>query len=199
MAPRDPKKFDPADAHLLDTPKREDYLPAATLIAALELTGVERIVDYGAGTGRLALAADAALDRGEVVAVEESPEMYERLSAATAGSRVLPLLITANEVPLPDRSAERVLAVSLLHEVRGEGALAEMGRLLSDAGQLLVVDWARDVEREFGPPDRLLYTASEADVELAAAGLRAERLDLGLPFHFALRARRMVPGEGSRN
>jgi SAM-dependent methyltransferase len=91
------------------------------------------------------------------------------------------------EVPLPDAWANRVLAVNLLHEVRGETALAEMRRLLAPEGQLLVVDWERGGERAFGPPDHLLYSADEAHEELASAGFAVERLELGLPFHFALR------------
>jgi len=48
MTARDPKKFDPARAHLLDAPERERYLPTAALVDLLELGGEETVVDYGA-------------------------------------------------------------------------------------------------------------------------------------------------------
>lgn len=189
MTGRDPKKFDPARAHVLDAPERERYLPTGQLLALLDLHGHETVVDYGAGTGRLSRAVADALTRGQVIAVDESPEMVERLNdelADSAHARVLH--ITDNHVPVPDGSADRVLAVSLLHEVRDESALAEMRRLLTPDGFVLVVDWERGRERNSGPPDDLLYTAAEAADELRAAGLRAEHLDAGLPFHFALMA-----------
>jgi ubiquinone/menaquinone biosynthesis C-methylase UbiE len=190
MTERDPKKFDPARAHVLDAPERERYLPAAQLVALLELGGDETVVDYGAGTGRLSRAVAAVLtDAGRVIAVDESPEMFELLKEQLAGvARTEPLHITDNNVALPDGSADRVLALNMLHEIRGESALAEMHRLLRRGGFVLVVDWERGRERDSGPPDELLYTADEACKELRAAGLAPELLDAGLPWHFAIKA-----------
>lgn len=191
MPDRDPKKFDPARAHLLDAPERERYLPTAALIGALELRGDELVVDYGAGTGRLTVAAaDALTADGQVVAVDESPEMVERLRERVGGRPAIQVMaISDNRVPLDDGAADRILAVNLLHEIRGEGALREMRRLLAPGGRLLAVDWERGRERPSGPPDRILFSAEEAGGELRAAGFDVETLDLGLPYHYALRAR----------
>ncbi len=189
MAGRDAKKFDPARAHVLDAPERERYLPTVELIDQLRLGGDEMVVDYGAGTGRVSRAIAEQLRRGELLAVDESPEMFEHLRANLADcDSARALLITGNRVPLPDGRADRVLAVNLLHETRGEPALAEMRRLLAPGGFILVVDWERGRERDSGPPDGLLYTATEAADELHAAGLTPEPLDARLPFHFAIRA-----------
>nr|MBA2767089.1 hypothetical protein [Solirubrobacterales bacterium] len=56
---RPERKFDPARADHLDAPERDAYLPDAPLVALLALQGAETVVDYGAGTGRLALAVRA--------------------------------------------------------------------------------------------------------------------------------------------
>jgi SAM-dependent methyltransferase len=184
----DPKKFDPCRADVLDAPEREHYLPTEKVINALELRGDERVVDYGAGTGRFAAAVAARLRGGEVFAVDESPDMFQLLSRR-ADDGIRPLLVVSNTVPLDTGSVDLVLAVNVLHEIRGESALEEIGRLLAADGRLLVVDWERERKRPFGPPDRLLYSAAEAHTELAAAGFDAEPLSLGLPYHFALRAR----------
>lgn len=130
--PRPERKFDSARAGQLDAPEREAYLPDAPLVALLELRGEEVVVDYGAGTGRLAIAVRMALgDGGRVVAVDESDEMVERLGEriAAAGARVETAAIASNRVGEPDAGVDRVLAVNLLHEIRGEGALEEMRRL----------------------------------------------------------------------
>lgn len=186
------RKFDPARAGRLDAPERERYLPDAPLVAALGLRGGETVVDYGAGTGRLAIAVSRALgDGGRVLAVEENEEMagHLRKRVADADARVEVLMIAGNQVPAPDAGVDRVLAVNLLHEVHGESALEEMRRLLRSDGLLLVADWerGRDPERPLGPPDDILYTEGEAVAELQRAGFAVERRE-GFAYHFLLLA-----------
>jgi ubiquinone/menaquinone biosynthesis C-methylase UbiE len=189
MAQHDPKKFDPAHAASLDATEREDYLPSEKLVALLELDGGETVLDYGAGTGRLAVIAAERAPGGRVVAVDESPEMIEHLKRRLAAApNTEAVLIVANQVPLADNVVDRILAVNLLHEIRGEGALSEMRRVLASLGVLLVVDWERGRPRPGGPPDELLYTAGEAASELRSNGFDTAEIDAGLPFHFAIRA-----------
>lgn len=183
-------KFDPARAHKLDAPERDAFLPDAPLVALLDLQGEETVVDYGAGTGRLAIAVRTALGAGgRVIAVDESEEMVallrERVEAA--GARVETAPIASNRVPEPDGGADRVIAVNLLHEVRGERALEEMRRLLGPGGLLLVADWerGRDPERALGPPDEILYSEKEAAAELERAGFDVEP-HAGRPWHYVL-------------
>jgi len=187
---RPERKFDPARADHLDAPERDTYLPDAPLVALLGLRGEETVVDYGAGTGRLAIAARTALGTcGRVIAVDESDEMVARLRERIAGSgaQVEAVPITANRVPEPDGAADRVLAVNLLHEVRGERALEEIRRLLGPDGLLLVADWerGRDRERTLGPPDEILYSEDEAAAELERVGFEVER-HAGRRWHFVL-------------
>ena len=186
-------KFDPARAGRLDAPEREGYLPDAPLVAKLELSGGETVVDYGAGTGRLAIAVSRALgEGGRVLAVEENEEMLAHLGEriAETGTPVEVVSVTANRVPLPDASVDRMLAVNLLHEVRGEHALEEMRRLLRPDGLLLVADWerGRDPQRTLGPPEEILYTEGEAVAELERAGF-AVAVQPGLAYHLVLLAR----------
>lgn len=186
---REPRKFDPAKAASLDSPEREAYLPTQVIVALLALSGQETVVDYGAGTGRLSVALADALPDGRVLAVDESEEMVGHLRRATAERAVVePILIARNSVPVGDGAADRILAVNVLHEVRGERVLSEMRRLLAPDGFLLVVDWERGRPRDFGPPDELLYSEAEAEAELRAAEFRVERLAPGFPFHLTLRA-----------
>jgi SAM-dependent methyltransferase len=190
------RKFDPARADRLDAPERETYLPDAPLVALLGLAGEETVIDYGAGTGRLAIAARAALGAGgRVIAVDESEEMVARLREriAVAEAHVEVVGIASNRVPEPDGTADRVLAVNLLHEVHGERALEEMRRLLHPDGLLLVADWerGRELERPLGPPDEILYSEDEAVAELDRAGFEVERHP-GQRWHFVLAGRPRV-------
>ncbi len=151
------------------------------------------MVDYGAGTGRLAIAVRAVLGAGgRVTAVEENEEMLARLRerVGAAGDQVEAVAIESNRVPEPDGEVDRVLAVNLLHEIRGERALEEMRRLLGPDGLLLVADWerGRDSERALGPPDEILYTEEEAAAELERAGFEVEPRE-GFRHHFVLLGR----------
>lgn len=189
MSHRHSHKFDPARAHLLDSPERNGYLPDQTLVDLLELEGGETVLDYGAGTGRVALAAAERLPRGRVIAVEENAEMLKRLATHAQGSTVEVIAIAHNRVPLKSASVDRILAINMLHEVRGENALGEMYRLLAPHGFALVVDWDRERPGEPGPPAEHRYTRAEAVAELSEAGFEVQPLEPGLPYHFALRAR----------
>jgi putative redox protein len=189
MPERDPKKFDPARAGILDAPEREQYLPSEKLVGLLELTGAETVLDYGAGTGRLTVLAAKAIPHGRILAVDESSEMLVHLQQRLAGTaNAHAALISSNRVALHEGEADRILAVNLLHEIRGEDALREMRRVLAPKGILLVVDWERGRPRPSGPPDQLLYTAAEAASELRHAGFDTEDVAAGLPFHFVIRA-----------
>jgi ubiquinone/menaquinone biosynthesis C-methylase UbiE len=184
-------KFDPARAHLLDSADRDSFLPDGTLVELLALSGNETVLDYGAGTGRVALAAAAKLPQGRVIALDESSEMLERLRVRTANSGNIEVLkVAGNAIPLADASVQRILAINLLHEIRGENALSEMHRLLAPTGLLLVVDWDRERPSDPGPPAEHRYSASEAEQELANGGFRTERPGVVLPYHFVLLARR---------
>ncbi len=196
MPERESRKFDPARAPLLDSAERDAFLPDGAVVDLLELTGIETVLDYGAGSGRVALAAAARLADGRVIAVDESPEMIALLRQRVAdAANVEVMAIHDNTVPLEDESVDRILTINVLHEVRGEGALAEMHRLLSSTGLLLVVDWDLERPSEPGPPAHLRYSRSEAAEECAAAGFEVQPIDAELPYHFVLSARRRRRGE----
>lgn len=191
---REPHKFDPRRAGRLDLPERQEFLPNEKVLDMLDLRGDETVVDYGAGSGTLTVPLAASLPRGVVHAVDESPEMISHLRERLEGAdlqNVISHEIRENKVPLEDGTADRVLAVNLLHEVVGETALEEMCRLLTLHGLLLVVDWRGDVEREFGPPKGVTLSPEEGREMLEAAGFVATPVvDPGFPYHFALLARR---------
>lgn len=191
-------KFDPAKAENLDVAARDDYLPPERLIGELALGGGETVVDYGAGTGYLTgPLATAVGERGRVLAVDESEPMVDRLRAAVRGvPAVETLLITDNHVPVTDASVAGILAVNLLHEIRGEGALAEMRRVLAPRGRLVVADWRPGVpDRPSGPPDDALYTPESAADELRRWGF-AVREAARPPYHYVLVATLADDGDG---
>ncbi len=162
----------------------------------LALEGAETVVDYGAGSGVVTVVVAERLLEGVVHAVDESPEMLEHLTGRLAGAdlqNVVTHLIKDNSVDLESDSVDRVLAVNLLHEVIGEGALSEMRRLLKPDGFLLVADWRSDVSRETGPPSDVSLSPREGRRLLEEAGFDVAAADVDFPYHFVFVARQEVP------
>ena len=142
---------------------RPDYAPAAVRWA-LEPAPGPRVLDLGAGTGKLtgtlvALGAD-------VVAIEPDPAMLAELRRALPGARAVPG--SAEAIPLPDASIDAVLVGNALHWFDMAVAGPEMARVLAPGGVLAGlwnvlddrVDWVAGLERvagsaAIGPRDTL--------------------------------------------
>ena len=150
------------------------------------------MVDYGAGSGVVTVVVAGRLPEGVVHAIDESPEMVEHLTERLAGTglqNVVVRLIKDNKVDLEGGSVDRILAVNLLHEVIGEGALSEMRRLLKPDGFLLIADWRSDVSRDTGPPAEVSLSPQEGRALLKEAGFSVAAGDANFPYHFVFVAR----------
>lgn len=106
--------------------------------------------DLGAGTGFL---TEELLARGaEVIAVDQSEAMLETLHrklAPAAGGRLQVRVGTAEALPLPDASVDRVVANMFLHHVEDPAvAIREGARVLRPGGRIVISDLDRH-EHEF--------------------------------------------------
>jgi SAM-dependent methyltransferase len=107
------------------------------------------VIDLGAGTGKLTELLVAAGHR--VSAVDPSTDMLEQLRARLPG--VLTAVGGAEDVPLPDASADVVTAAQAWHWFDDTLAPAECARLLRPGGRLALVwnerdesvDWVRAI------------------------------------------------------
>jgi SAM-dependent methyltransferase len=108
-----------------------------------------RVIDLGAGTGKLT----ASLIRigADVTAVEPDPKMLAVLRRDLDSARSLSG--SAEEIPLPDASADAVVAGQAMHWFDLDRALPEIARVLSPGGVLAGlwnvdddrVDWVADL------------------------------------------------------
>jgi ubiquinone/menaquinone biosynthesis C-methylase UbiE len=185
-------RFDPAKFAKLEDPDRLAWQHPDAVVDLLGLTGVETVVDYGAGTGVYTLPIAAALPRGRVIAVDLSRDLLDILESKLTpelAARVQIVATKANEVPLPDGTAEVVLAVNVWHELYDEtGALAEMRRLLAPDGRLVIVDWA-PIERPVGPPADHVLSLERTKATVESMGLHIRRVrapSAPLPYHYAV-------------
>jgi ubiquinone/menaquinone biosynthesis C-methylase UbiE len=169
------EKFDPKHADKLENPERLVELPPAKLVELLRLTGAETVVDFGAGTGMYSIPLAAALQLGRVLAVDEQPELLDRLRAKLAAHtqtvNVEPVLSERGSVPLDDAVADRMLVVNVLHHVDDDpGALREIWRLLAPGGLLVAAEFAR-MERPVGPPNDHVLPLDDVRALLTGVGL----------------------------
>jgi SAM-dependent methyltransferase len=105
--------------------------------------GAARVLDLGAGTGKL---TRQLRDRGlDVTAVEPSEGMREQLRQAVPGVTVL--AGTAERIPLPDHSVDAVMMAQAWHWVDPAAAVPEVARVLAPGGWLGLLWNVRD-ERE---------------------------------------------------
>ncbi len=140
----------------------------------------DRIVEVGAGTGRLTLEL---IDRGrEVVAVEPARPLRQilrrKLAAADHGDRVRVTHGFFDELPLPDDFADLVLACSAFTPASGhggDGGLSEMERVCRPGGCVAIIwpnnlDWlaARNYRYVcFAGPMSVEFSSPEEAIELA--------------------------------
>ena len=122
--------------------------------------GPHRVLDLGAGTGKL---TRQLWDRGlDVVAVEPSLRMREQLAQAVPEARLL--AGTAEQIPLPDHSVDAVLAAQSWHWVDPQRAVPEVARVLAPAGWLGLLwnmrDESEDWVAELG---RIMHSAGADD------------------------------------
>lgn len=124
---------------------RPGYPAAAAAWALAPLGGIAapRVLDLGAGTGKL---TEALPDHAEVTAVDPDPAMLDELRARFPHVRAA--VGTAEEIPLPDASVDAVLSGQAWHWFDPDRALPEIARVLRPGGVLAAVwnDDGADVE-----------------------------------------------------
>jgi demethylmenaquinone methyltransferase / 2-methoxy-6-polyprenyl-1,4-benzoquinol methylase len=99
-----------------------------------------KVLDVATGSGDLARVIESACPQAEVTGSDFSPEMLE--VARSLGSRHL-VQADALALPFPDGSFDAVtVAFGLRNMASWPSALAEMARVLSPAGHLLVLDFS---------------------------------------------------------
>ena len=133
--------------------------------------GATRVLDLGAGTGKL---TRQLRDRGlDVIAVEPSAGMRDQLTRAVPG--ITAYAGSAEEIPLPDGSVDAVLVAQAWHWVDRSRAVPEVARVLVPGGRLGLA-WNMRDEREAWVAElgRILHDAGEPD--------REDQATIGPPF-----------------
>lgn len=152
--------FDPGSADKLEDESRYRYLSRDELVAALDLDPNDSVADLGSGTGFY--TDDVAPFAGQVRAVDVQEEMHVLYREKGVPGNVT--LVTANIETLPFADGELDAAVSTMtfHEFAGDGAVAEVARVLDSGALFVVADWTANGSGESGPPVAERYVRDDA-------------------------------------
>ena len=187
---KQPERFDPARARVLDDVARFAYVPPERVVELLDVAPGATVLDFGTGTGTYAIELARRLPAATILALDEQPEMLERLRAKPDVA-ALPNLQAIAPAALSTHVGriDRIFALNVLHEL-GDDALASLVPLLAPGGTALVVDWNADVDRPVGPPNDHVYGLAAARARLEGSGSDVVVVALdGFPYHHAFRIR----------
>lgn len=164
---------------------RPSYPPQA--LDWLLPTSAQRVLDLGAGTGKLTRQLqDRRLD---VVAVEPAEQMRAQLLSVLPDVRTL--AGTAEQIPLPDAAVDAVLVAQAWHWVDVERAVPEVARVLSPGGRLGLLWNVRDERTDWvAELGRLIHrdTAQEMNTANPQVGPPfgpIERFDIAWTYHLS--------------
>ena len=169
------RRFAASQAHRLDDPQRQAWLPPAEVLNALARRSGETVADVGAGTGYFTLPlARAVGPDGKVYAVDAQTEMLTWLKSKLDREGLANVELVhaeADQTGLPEASCNLYFLANVWHELEDCGAVArEARRVLKAVGRIAILDWRPDVNPENGPPLAHRLDPSHAANHLHAAG-----------------------------
>lgn len=144
------------------------------------------LLDVGCGTGAFEQMLAEDYPGLEMVGVDISENMLTIAREKLASHpNVSFMQATASTLPFDDSRFDRVVSASALHYFEDpSAALAEMRRVLTPDGRLIIVDWCRDylacqiydrVLSRFDPAYQKCYTQRELHDLLTGAGFKPVR------------------------
>lgn len=153
-------------------------LDANAILAAAEVGPGMRLADFGVGrTGHLVFpAAQLVGDKGRVYGVDINADALKMLEGRRRQYLVhnLDLVrgdIEAGDLDIPANSLDRVFLVHTLPVVkRHADIVTEMRRLLTEAGQVIVIDWLPNTRHPVAPHAQFRLHPNQVDLAFVQAG-----------------------------
>lgn len=123
---------------------REDLLKQAELFSSC------RVLDFGCGTGTLAILAANQEPTAQIVGINVDPAQLRRAMVKLGDSgrtaAVEFRLVGTGPLPFPDGSFDRIVSCLVFHHLTPNAkqqALEECHRLLRSGGQIHIADWGK--------------------------------------------------------
>ncbi|HQT45251.1 MAG TPA: class I SAM-dependent methyltransferase [Candidatus Micrarchaeota archaeon] len=139
------------DFSRLETAERKKILPAREILEEIGISRGETVMDFGCGIGYFSIPAlDLVGEEGTVIAIDLSKERLAELKRRANGRKNLEIVNADNMDGI--RSADVILAITVLHEIDGQREfVSKCMASLKPGGRLVVIDWAKE-KTDMGPP-----------------------------------------------
>ncbi len=153
------EKLDPkVRAQRMDSEEHSKMLkPHELLNDVIGITKRMTCVDLGCGAGAFSFPMALYADEGMVYAVDNTPEMMERIRSKNPPPNLRLLECDATKTGLEEGIADFCLISLVLHDYKQpDDFISEAFRLLKPGGKLVVVEIKEDVESPQHPKDMLI-------------------------------------------
>lgn len=156
----------------LDGIQRKGLLPPEEILSRLTINKSDSVLDVGAGSGFLTIPV-AKMVNETVFALDIDLRMLKVIQAKADNLNIDNIkLLQGNidNIPLPAKSMDIVLASLILHEVRPlPMVIMQISGVLKTGGQLLCLEYEKDEKFLEGPPMNIRIKSSELEEELIKA------------------------------
>lgn len=115
------------------------------LLERLELSGTERVLDLGCGTGTFALLVKQHHPQAEVTGVDADQAMLSKARAQAGGALRFERAL-AQQLPYNEGAFDVVASSLFFHHLQRQDKLAvmrEARRVLCPGGRMLIADWGK--------------------------------------------------------
>lgn len=147
-----------------------------SMSALLETSPLGKLLDIGTGTGRMATVF--AGGASSVTAIDRSPDMLRLARAKTPadlGDKVRFMIGDFYSLPVEDATVDTAILHQVLHYAQEpERAIAEVSRVLTEGGRLLIADFAAHEREELRQRDahaRLGFSDAQIEAWYRAVGI----------------------------
>ncbi len=172
-------------ANNIDKLENQGRVKELAIEASLDLldVGDEMVVcDYGTGTGLFALPVSSRTNQ-TVYALDKDEAMLAVVDEKAKGSdirNIKTLQVDADAMPLENNSVDRLILVTVLHEIEDvPDFAAEVSRVIKDDGKVMVIDFFKK-DTPMGPPASKRISAYQAARHFLREGIDLERqVELG--------------------
>lgn len=150
----------------LENPDRIQELDPVRTLLRIGLRDGLTMADIGAGSGVFAMPA-ARITTGKVHVLEISDEMLEYIAGKAKNQNIANIeliKVESDHLDLADHSVDIALMATVMHELPDRGSmLAEVKRILKEAGRLAVIEFHKRDTPMGPPPGRRLDQKALAD------------------------------------
>jgi len=164
----------------LDGAQRKELLSPEEILSRLSIDRSDSILDVGAGSGFLTIPVAKMVDE-TVFALDIDQRMLRVIQAKAKDRNIENIQLLQGDIDnisLPARSIDIVLASLILHEVRSlPKVINQIGGVLKTGGHLLCLEYEKDERYVEGPPMNIRIKSSELEEELIKAGFNIVRKD----------------------